>query len=194
MKKIRSKYYTLELYNESDNIRFTDKIEKIKNYNYAYILHDKDNCKPHYHVVISFANYRYISAVSEELDIPANYLEPVTSIEGMLTYLIHLNQKNKYQYNIEEVYGSDKLLNQFKKCIKNNDLVEEEKVLDLIQFIDSSEYLTFTKFIKYACSIGRYDIVRRSQYLFCKIIDEHNGHILQVVDDIKMSWYNDITR
>lgn len=187
--KIRSKYYTIELYEDSDNINFNDKIELIKRYNYAYIKHDKDGGKEHYHVVVAFPNYRYKTALCEELGIPPNYIEPVRSIEGMLTYLIHLNDKQKYQYKIEDVIGTDKLLNQFKKCIKNNDLVEEEKVLDLIKYIDNSEHLTFTRFIKYACSIGRFDIVRRSQYLFTKIIEEHNTNVALFIDDVKLSWY-----
>ena len=189
--KIRSKYYTIELYDESENINFNDKIEIIKKYNYAYIKHDKDGVKEHYHVVMAFPNYRYKTSLCEELGIPPNYIEPVRSIEGMLTYLIHLNDKQKYQYKLEDVIGSSKLLNQFKKCIKNNDLVEEEKIIELLDYIDRSEYITFKRFIRYACSIGRFDIVRRSQYIFIRLLEEHNTKVLEVIDDIKLSWYND---
>lgn len=176
--KIRSKYFTIELYNESENINFNDKIELIKKYDYAYILHDKDNCKAHYHCVIIFNNYRYLNAISEELNIPTNYIEEVRTIDCMLTYLIHLNDKSKYQYDINEVIGSPSAIQKLKKALKNNGLEEESKVADLIQYIDSSGYLSLHKFVSYACSIGRFDVVRRSQYLFIKIIDEHNLHLL----------------
>ena len=190
MKK-RSKYYGIELYEESENLKFSEKIEIIKKYDYAYIWHDKDNSKKHAHLVLAFNNYRYQDAVCEELNIPSNYVEPINSIDGMLTYLIHLNQPNKHQYDVNEVIGTTKVLNMFKKALKNNGKVEEDKVLELIEFITKSEYLTLTRFIKYACSIGMFDIVRRSQYLFNKIIDEHNEIVLQFVDDIKLSWYNE---
>lgn len=114
MKNIRSKYYTIELYEESENIKFEDKIEKIKMYDYAYILHDKDNSKNHYHCVISFNNYRYINSVSEELEIPINYIEPIRSLDSILMYLIHFNDKSKYQYNFDEVKGSFNLLQKLK--------------------------------------------------------------------------------
>lgn len=188
--KERSKYYTIELYEDSENLNFNDKIEKIKQYDYAYCLHDKDGVKAHYHVVIAFPNYRYKTAVCEEFDIPSNYIDIVRNIDAILMYLIHLNDKSKYQYDLKDVVGSKNLLDKFKKNLANNGLEEETKVSELISFIEKSEYLTFSKFVKYACEIGRFDIVRRSQYLFCKIIDEHNKYVLNIVDDIKLSWYN----
>lgn len=191
MKKERSKYYGIELYEESENLCFREKMEKIKNYDYAYIKHDKDGVKEHYHVVLDFANYRYKNAVCEEFNLPANYVEPINSIDGMLTYLIHLNQKNKYQYQIDEVNGTQKTLSKFHKALKNNGKVEEDKVMELIDYISNQEYLTTIRFIRYACSIGMFDIVRRSQYLFNKIIDEHNKQVLMFVDDVKLSWYNE---
>lgn len=190
MKKTRSKYYGLELYEKSDNLQFDKVIKIVQKYEHAYILHDKDNAKKHYHVVLMFDNYRYIDSVCEELGIPNNYIEAIRSIDGMLTYLIHLNQKNKYQYSIDEVQGTSLALDKFKKALKNNGLEEEQKVIELIDYIQKEEYLTFTRFVKYSCSIGRYDIVRRSQYLFVKMIEEHNKHIMEIVDDIKLSWYN----
>lgn len=189
--KTRSKYYTIELYPQSDTIQFDKKIDKIKMYDYAYILHDKDEAKPHYHVVISFVNYRYIEAVADELDIPINYIEPIRNLNAILTYLIHLNDSSKYQYELKDVQASNSLMAKLLKAYKNNGLEEESKIIELIEYIDRSEYLTYTRFVKYACNIGRYDIVRRSQYLFIKIIDEHNDKILRIVDDIKLSWYNE---
>lgn len=173
--KIRSKYFTIELYDESENINFNDKIELIKKYDYAYIRHDKDGVKTHIHCVVMFNNYRYLNAVSEEFDIPPNYIQKVRTLDSILTYLIHLNDKSKYQYDIKEVIGSINALEKLNKSYKNNGLEEENKILDLISYIDSCDYLTFTKFVKFACQIGRFDIVRRSQYLFIKLIEEHNN-------------------
>lgn len=187
--KTRSKYYSIELYDESDNLRFSEKIELIKKYDYAYILHDKDNVKPHYHVVMAFNNYRYLNSVAEELTIPSNYIEPVRSLDSILMYLIHLNDKSKYQYKLEEIQASKSLYDKLVKAYKNNGLEEESKILDLIEYIERNEYITYSRFIKYGCSIGRYDIIRRSQYLFIKLIDEHNNRVMKIIDDQKLSWY-----
>lgn len=188
--KIRSKYYTIELYDDSENLKFIDKIEKIKQYDYAYIKHDKDGSKEHYHVVVAFNNYRYLKAVADEFEIPYNYIEEIRSLDAILMYLIHLNDKSKYQYDINDIIASEGLYNKLVKAYKNNGQVEEDKILDLIEYINRSEYISYLSFIRYACTIGRYDIVRRSQYLFIKIIDEHNNKVMKIVDDIKLSWYN----
>ena len=188
---VRSKYFTIELYDKSENINFNDKIELIKKYDYAYIKHDKDNVKAHYHCVVMFNNYRYLNAISDEFGIPPNYIEKVRNLDAILQYLIHLNDKSKYQYDLKDVIGSADAITKLNKAYKNNGLEEENKVLDLIQYIDSNEYITYSRFVKYACSIGRFDIVRRSQYLFIRIIDEHNKKVMEIVDDIRLSWYND---
>lgn len=190
-KNPRSKYFTIELYPESENIQFDKKIELIKKYDYAYILHDNDHANAHYHVVVAFNNYRYLNAISEEFEIPTNYIEPVRTIESMLTYLIHLNDKNKFQYDFNQVEGSKNLLDKFRKALKNNGLEEEQKILQIIDWIDNEEYITMARFVRYICSIGRYDILRRSQFIFTSMIKEHNEHVHLFLDDDKLSWYID---
>lgn len=185
----RSKYFTIELYPESENICFNDKIELIKKYNYAYILHDKDNVGSHYHVVVAFDNYRYKNAISEEFNIPTNYIEVVRSLDAILTYLIHLNDKSKYQYNFEEVQGSQKLLIKLQKALKNNALEEEDKILQIVEWIDGQGHITMSRFVRYMCSIGRYDILRRSQFIFTTMIKEHNDNVTLYLEDEKISWY-----
>ena len=98
-----------------------------------------------------FNNYRYLNAVAEEFNIPNNYIQEVRSLDGILTYLIHLNDKSKFQYDIKEIVGSKKALEKIHKAYKNNGLEEENKIIDLLDFIDKQQHLTFTKFIRYAC-------------------------------------------
>jgi hypothetical protein len=77
---------------------------------WAYIVHDKDintttgeYIKPHIHFYIEFLNPRYLSAVAKELELPEHMLENVINKKGILEYLTHKNQPDKFQYNTKNV-------------------------------------------------------------------------------------------
>ena len=79
-KNIRSLYWGLILYDDSENLNFNDKIITIaQNFDYVYIKHDKDidtngNLKKiHYHIILKFNNYKWLKSLSDELNIPMNY-------------------------------------------------------------------------------------------------------------------------
>ena len=180
MNNERSIHWCLVLYPNEDP-KHLSALEYIQeNYSkYAYICHDKDFLedntikKEHYHIVISFTNYRWKSAISNELGITPNYIEKVRNLENALKYLIHYNNSNKYQYDINEVKGT--LKTKLESFINNEDKTESEKVLELIKYIeDSNEYIRVIDFIKYVCSENLYDIYRRSATTFMKLIEEHN--------------------
>lgn len=179
MKNERSLNWCLVLYPEEDKSH-KKALEYIqKNYSCAYITHDMDLLedgtlkKVHTHIVIKFNNYRWRNAIAEELGITPNYLEKCRNLENALKYLIHFNNEEKYQYDIENVHGT--LKNKLNMYLNNTDKTESEKVLELIDFINTTpDFLTLNYFIQYVCSIGLYDIYRRSATTFIKLLDEHN--------------------
>ena len=73
---------------------------------YAYILHDRDFYengelkKEHYHVLIRVEEACTISSLSKKLGIGENYITPTMKnyVNG-LRYLIHKDDKDKYQYD-----------------------------------------------------------------------------------------------
>lgn len=180
MNNERSIHWALVLYpNEDPTHNFA--LEYIKeNYSkYAYIMHDKDlledgsSKKLHYHIVISFNNYRWRNAIASELGITPNYIEKIRNLENALKYLIHYNNSNKYQYAIEEVQGT--LRHKLENYINTQDKTESEKVLELLQYIESQKtYLRLSDFIKFVCDSNLYDIYRRSATTFVKLLEEHN--------------------
>lgn len=180
MNNERSTSWALILYpNEDlDHKKALDYI--INNYSkYAYINHDSDLLdtgelkKEHTHVIISFTNYRWRNAIAQELNITPNYLEKVRNLENSLKYLIHFNNSDKYQYEVEKVQGT--LKQKLISYINTTDKSESDKVLELLDYLESQKgYVKLSSFIKYVCSNNLYDIYRRSATTFVKLLDEHN--------------------
>lgn len=183
MNNERSLHWCLVLYPSEDPKHQLALDYIIENYSkYAFIKHDKDFLddntikKEHFHIVVSFSNYRWKNAISNELGITPNYIEKVRNLENALKYLVHYNNSNKYQYNIDEVIGPLKV--KLESYINNQDKTESEKVLELLEYIESSDnYLKVSEFIKFVCSLNLYDIYRRSATTFMKLIEEHNYFI-----------------
>lgn len=179
MEKIRSRKFCLLLYPLEDETH-KKAIEFIKlNYDYAMIEHNQDKNengeikKSHTHIVVSFPNAKWNTAVAEELGITPNYIEKCRDMDKALEYLIHHNDDTKHQYDIEEVKGN--LKSQLKKILINDGKDENTKAFELMDYIDTYDgYLDEMLFFKYASSIGMFDIARRSAIIFLRLIDKHN--------------------
>lgn len=178
LKKENSRNFCLLLYPEdSTHVKALEKIKS--NYDYAYILHDKDVTedgeikKAHWHVVVNVGkNARWNTAIADELGITPNYVEKCGKLDRALQYLIHYNEPDKYHYDLSEVHGN--LKTRLKIEINKEDKTEDERVDRLIDFINESGYLTVTEFAKYCATNGYWDVFRRSGVIFCKILEEHN--------------------
>ena len=77
---------------------------------WAYILHDKDDTRPHYHIYLNFGTSSAdTKMVAGWFGIPDNFIEKVKGRKtDMLMYLTHGNetQKNKHQYSTSEVVAN----------------------------------------------------------------------------------------
>lgn len=153
-------------------------------YDIAYILHDKDVDsdgvlkKPHYHVVIRFKQPRWKSALAKEIGIEENYIEPTSSFNNALMYLIHFNDLDKYQYDVSLVKGN--LKTKLNDILNSVDKSENEVVLEIMQFIaDFPTLLNVTLLSKFCATVGYWSVYRRSAFIFIKLLEEHNVEILQ---------------
>jgi hypothetical protein len=178
MEKWRVRTVALLLYPE--DVTHQKALEKIKqSYDYAYILHDKD-CdedgvikKAHWHVVLRFKNQQWNSAIAKDLEITPNYIEKCKNFDNALQYLIHYNDSDKFQYSLDEVKGI--LKSRLKEKINISSKTEGEKVMDLIDYIESSDKkLSVKDLAKYCAENGYWAEFRRSATIFLKILEETN--------------------
>ncbi len=77
---------------------------------WAYILHDKDDTRPHYHIYLNFnPSSADTKMVASWFEVPENFIEKVKRRKtDMLLYLTHGNesQKNKHQYSPSEIVAN----------------------------------------------------------------------------------------
>lgn len=177
MKNNRSKYWTIILYDDSDNLNFIENFEKLKNISnsYVYVYHNKDEVKPHFHLVLGFNNYKWLNSLSEETEIPTHYFQPVRNLDNILTYLIHFKEENKYHYSLDDINGSIDFINKLKKAINKYGKEEDNLVYDIFEFIISNPSVSFTNLVKWVLENGYWAEFRRASSIFIKILDENNN-------------------
>lgn len=176
--KYRDRCHCLLLYpDDNTHMEALRRIER--SYDYAYILHDRDYTedgeikKPHYHVLVRFGQARWSSAICTELGIKENYIEKPRNFKNALLYLIHFNDSDKAQYDVNEVKGTLKtrLIQEISKVDKS----ECEKILEILDHIESYDgCLSMSTLSRHCASNGYWAEFRRSGAIFARVLDEHN--------------------
>lgn len=104
----QSKNVMIILYNEPSR----DVIEILRPTKWAYIKHDKDLQdngefkKIHWHLLLSFETKKSLSLIAKVLQVEENLIECVNNYKSVERYLIHLDNGEKYQYNVEDVISN----------------------------------------------------------------------------------------
>ena len=124
--KQRINCFTLELYEESETLQFKNIINIVKSNEFYsckwyYILHNKDinesgeTKKAHYHLLVKLDNAISIENIIKSLvnergtsQAIENDLSIVKSFKGCVRYLIHYDDKNKFQYNLNDIVSNDR--------------------------------------------------------------------------------------
>lgn len=71
---------------------------------YAFIMHDKDESKSlHIHFVVNCKGSRSIKSICEVLDCDFQDVQIANRPRGCIRYLIHADDKEKYQYDIQDI-------------------------------------------------------------------------------------------
>lgn len=127
---------------------------------YAFILHDKDfnsngDLKAiHFHLVVSLKSPANINTIGEVLRVETQYINKIkTTTKNAFLYLIHFNDKTKYQYSIDEVVANfdyNKLIDNVKFNIKeiiNKIATGDIRQYNLTKFVDCENYTKYKKII-----------------------------------------------
>lgn len=128
----RYRNFIILLYPEWENYR--DILDDIKGSfkNYAYIKHiaEEEEKKEHVHLVLSLDNPRSESSLAKRLEIEKRFVKRIKSLRGSCRYLIHKDNEDKFQYNLDQVVVSNSFKSTYFKSF--DDLLSDEEILENI--------------------------------------------------------------
>lgn len=159
----------------------------IDEFKFAYIKHDKEDCKPHIHMIIKYKTQRSVKSVLDTFDLqrynPHSDVENsgvvVHSFKAYLMYMCHIDKKSKnagkHEYPTDDITSNiEPIINNLKNKPECNDVF-----LNIIDFInEQEEIVTLKKVIDY-CRYNdtMYMIVlsdKRYNYMITQSIKERN--------------------
>ena len=113
-----------------------DNKESIKDY--AYILHDTDETRPHYHIAVRLRDSYDTKYIAVWFDVAENFICKVKGRwSDMLKYLIHENAPEKHQYSEENVVSN---FDWKVEKNKGNDNKRKEEIINAIVDGNIREY------------------------------------------------------
>lgn len=139
---------------------------------FSFILHDNDNTRNHYHVVLRLSsplNFRTIlNKVKNNLLISIDIISVRKCIdyESSILYLIHYFESDKYQYAVDNVYTTDLKVTNFlddmvefgETCIALNERISITDLLasctkfqywfDFLNSLHENELITLNQYYK----------------------------------------------
>ena len=135
--KVRNWFLTInqeaECFNEVKTI-----LANYEKAEFSAILHDKDNTEqPHWHVCILFKNARTFETMQNTFK--GAHIEVMESKYNCFRYLLHLDDKDKYQYDISEVFERG---NNTEYYIEHDEYIKLDTE-SLVQYIKNGEVRTF---------------------------------------------------
>lgn len=142
---------------------------------WAYIIHDKDDTRPHYHIYLNFGGSSVdTKAVAEWFKIGENFISKVKGRRtDMYKYLTHANesQKFKYQYDYSEV-------------VANFDIKEEVVKADIVGNFEKYSYAEQIKYVSTLPPDSRASVVTKLDKLWklrCKELSLQTDRNMKVI-------------
>lgn len=188
----RARDFLIELYlDNSEHMAIFEKLNK--SYNFVGILHNRDVYeqerkneageivnvigeikKEHMHIIVAFENQRYLNGVSKEIGLEKRFIQKVQSFKKCARYLIHLDNEEKAQYTLDELFGVADMLAKVKKCCTEEQTLTSI-VYALLKELDSLDrVVTNGEFARIALGMGYIAQYNRLKGVFNDFVYEHN--------------------
>lgn len=136
---------------------------------------DGEHDKPHKHFIVMFSGPRTLTSVREDLKgIPANdFVLPVSNLQGMTRYLIHLDNPDKEQFKEGQKAiichcGAD-----ISRAFAPTATEHSENLRDIIKLIRESNKTNFAEFIDYLLDTNQDSFIATITDKYCHFIDAY---------------------
>lgn len=173
--------FSLVAYDTSETMAFNDIYIKLNSLNCTYFIikHDKDNSDIHYHIALYFKNPTTISVVASKLCISANYIKIQDNfgkrytLKNTIGYLIHYNNKEKYNYKIDNIITNDSdLVNKYYDLLTGGNS-EAQTLKEILLFIDNNPYANNKDLLAFCIDNDLLKTFRKYAYYLNQIIKEN---------------------
>lgn len=177
----RKKYvnFGVILYPENpDHVNMLDYLEKHDwLFDVVYILHDKDDKKPHWHVMIHAKSQYTVSSFVKFFKVWIDYAEPITSCQSYVAYMLHdtPDSMSKHLYSVSDLHGNEKLIRKF---TQNGNFVQLGEVLQHI----SENHGSMLRLLSDVVASDRKDLletVKEYQSLICTASNQEYRRMLE---------------
>lgn len=181
---VYERIYTFILYPDSTTYICSDVLDIVSNFDdFAFILHDCDDVKPHYHVLVRFSERKQLNTFASELGIPENIIKWRNNFNESFKYLTHENKNNLSLPDSERkhIYSHDLLISSldessinkiFSKSNQDKLDLEMSQAVSIVDFLESENYKNFRDVIRWACKTGNWSTLRRGGSMFSRCYDE----------------------
>lgn len=150
----------------------------LKQFDYCYCYHDKDikadlsdYIKAHYHFQVYSDYQKELEKWQELFGVPSHQLQKINNKKSAIRYLIHADNNDKHQYNIEDIVSNFEIIKYFNKLIS-----DEACEIDLIySYITLQKRRIGTKeIIDYVLDNNIWGTFRRNYSIIRDLLSEHN--------------------
>ena len=152
---------------------------------WAYIIHDKDDTRPHYHIALHFGGASVdTKQVAEWFKLGytdkdgvkhtgEQFVERVKRWSGIVTYLIHgqSSQQNKYQYSPSEVHANFNIETE----------LANEKILGDFEHYSYAQQLQYVNSLPVGEKTQAYSKLRKLWEMHCQVLALKTDRQIEVV-------------
>lgn len=174
--------FSLVAYDTSETMCYNDIYNKLSSINCTYFLikHDNDDVNTHYHIALYFKNPTTISIVSTKLGISSNYIKIQDdfgkryTLKNTIGYLIHYNNKDKFNYKITDIITNDSdLVNKYYDLLEGGNS-ESQTLKEILLFIDNNPYVDSKDLLSFCIDNDLLKTFRKYAYYLNQIIKENH--------------------
>ncbi len=141
---------------------------------WAYILHDKDDTRPHYHIYLNFGVGVDSKIVAQWFQIGENFISKVKGRKvDILLYLTHENESQKYKH----IYDRSEIVSNFNVSLE----IEQSKMIGDFVHYSYAQQLTFVNSLPLSEKVVAYNKLKKLWEIECQSKVLNTSRNLQVV-------------
>lgn len=130
--------------------------------------------KPHFHCIGFRESPLILGCAAEKFGLKSNYVQKCKSLKAAVRYLVHKDQPNKFQYDVDKIHMVNCDERELSKFLRM-DVDAMDKGKRLFEFIMTHDRVTLTQLTRFSFDNDCYDELRRGQHLYTALLVERNA-------------------